>query len=128
MSHRRPGRRDGRPTPVGNARDLRRRMTPAEERLWDALRGRRLSGTKFRRQHPFGPFVVDFCCRATRLVIELDGGVHDDQTEQDAARTAILAAYGFRVLRFRNEEVFADLDAVLARIAREAQQPPLPIP
>ena len=119
-----PRQRDGRPTPVGNARDLRRRMTPAEEVLWRALRDRRLAGTKFRRQHPFGPFVVDFCCRTTRLVVELDGPVHDDQAEQDAARTEILAAYGFRVLRFRNEEVFADLESVLDRIRTEATKLP----
>jgi very-short-patch-repair endonuclease len=66
------------------ARELRTRQTPAESILWDALRGRRLAGLKFRRQHPIGTFVVDFCCPDRRLAIELDGPVHAEQREHDA--------------------------------------------
>jgi very-short-patch-repair endonuclease len=99
------------------ARQLRRGMTPAERVLWAALRDRQLAGLKFRRQHAVGPFVLDFYCPASRLVVELDGGVHDGQVEQDQARTEHLTGYGYRVLRFRNEEVLGDLEAVLGQIA-----------
>ena len=86
--------------------------------MWEALRDRRFEGLKFRRQHGAGPFVLDFFCAAHKLVIELDGAVHDDQVEQDTYRTEHLVQYGYRVLRFRNEEVFDDLPGVLARIMR----------
>ena len=98
-------------------RQPRRGMTPAERVLWAALRDRRLAGLKFRRQHAVGPFVLDFYRPTSRLVVELDGGVHDGQVEPDQTRTEHLAGYGYRVMRFRNEEVLTDLDAVLERIA-----------
>jgi very-short-patch-repair endonuclease len=98
------------------ARELRQEMTPAETRLWAALRDRQLDGLKFRRQHPSGRFVVDFCCPAQRLIGEVDGDVHDRQVDRDAARTEYLAQRGYRVLRFRNEAVMADLDTVLGAI------------
>ncbi len=100
-------------------RGLRRRMTVAERLLWNALRAHQLDGMKFRRQHPFGPFVLDFCCVESRLVVELDGGIHDEQVEQDVFRTQFINAYGFRVVRFRNEDVMTNLESVLTRI-REA--------
>ena len=84
---------------VPAARDLRTGETLAEDLLWEELRGRRLDGMKFRRQHPVGTFVIDFCCVEYRLAIELDGGVHEEQQEQDAEREAILAAAGYRVIR-----------------------------
>jgi very-short-patch-repair endonuclease len=99
------------------AKELRKVQTPAEQALWSRLRNRGLSGLKFRRQHPIGPFIADFYCAQHRLVIELDGGVHRKQAEQDAKRTAQLAAYGFRVLRVQNEEVQTDLESVLRKIA-----------
>jgi very-short-patch-repair endonuclease len=104
------------------ARELRRQLTPSEERLWEALIGRKLGGLKFRCQHPTGPFVLDFYCAAARLVVEVDGGIHLDpeQRKVDAARTEQLNAYGYRVIRFRNEEVVSDLAAVLDRILAEA--------
>jgi very-short-patch-repair endonuclease len=104
------------------ARRLRANMTPAERILWQALRGRQLDGLKFRAQHPVGQFILDFWCPACRLAIELDGGLHQSQQEQDAARTAQLEAYAYRVIRFRNEEVLTDLPSVLERI-REATRP-----
>ena len=102
------------------ARELRRSLTPAEQALWRALQGRRLAGLKFRRQHAVGPFVLDFYCPSAKLVVEVDGPIHDTRAEQDAARTEHMQAFGYRVLRFRNEEVLTNLDVVLERIAQEA--------
>jgi very-short-patch-repair endonuclease len=97
-------------------------MTPAEQMLWRALRGGRLQGLKFRRQHGVGQYVLDFYCAAARLAVEVDGSVHDDpeQAVRDELRTEQLNAYGRSVLRFRNDEVFRDLDSVLTRIAEAA--------
>jgi very-short-patch-repair endonuclease len=110
------------------ARRLRRSMTPAEIRLWNGLRGRRLG--KFRRQHPLGQFILDFYCPAARLCVEVDGGVHDhsDQQERDRARTEALAALGIRVVRVRNEEILCDARAVLRRIEQALAAAPSPLP
>lgn len=113
-SNRRIGGRPANLVPV--ARLLRHEMTPAERQLWAAPRRHQLAGLHIRRQHPIGPFVVDFACAARRLAIEVDGDVHAERTAQDAARTEILEQYGWRMLRFRNDEVIGDLVAVLARI------------
>ena len=87
-----------RPSPrrqnVPAARVLRGQKTPAKRMLWNALRGRRLADLKFRRQHPIGPFVVDFCCPDRRLIIELDLDVHESQRDRDAEREALLTAAG----------------------------------
>ena len=106
------------------ARILRSRLTPAEQVLWEALRGRRLNGLKFRCQHPVGSFVADFYCPEHMLVVEVDGPVHDQQVEQDGWRTEHLEAYGYRVVRFRNAEVLMELASVLGRIAQAALDPP----
>ena len=100
------------------ARELRQEATPAEETLWQALRGRRLGGRKFRRQHPLGPFIADFCCPEARLIVEVDGSVHDGQGEHDAARTQQFETHGYRVVRVRNEDVLCRLSAVLKAIAQ----------
>ena len=102
---------------------LRHESTLAEAVLWDALRAGRLDGLKFRRQHPLGWFVLDFCCPARHLVVEVDGAAHDDVTraEHDAARTEQLRLYGYIVLRVRNEQVLHDLASVLEQIRRLAQ-------
>src|SRR5215210_6886285 len=116
---------------VPAARDLRTRETSVEDVLWEELRGRRLDGTKFRRQHPIGTFVVDFCCTARRLAIELDGEVHAEQLEQDAEREAILATAGYRLLRFPNHSIRDNLPDVLAAIRSAASEAPLwrpPVP
>ena len=107
------------------ARLLRQRMTPAERRLWRALRGHRLAGYGFRRQHPFGSFVLDFACPARRLCVEVDGGVHDAQAEQDAARTEILGEWGWHVVRFSNDRVNRELPGVLDEIAAILETLPL---
>ncbi|HEY7035296.1 MAG TPA: endonuclease domain-containing protein [Thermomicrobiales bacterium] len=107
---------------VDAARLLRQHTTPAEDILWPHLRDRRLTGLKFRRQHPVGPFVLDFCCPTVRLAIELDGPVHDQQPDRDENRTQALTASGYHVLRFTNDAVIHNLDTVLNQIAAEAHR------
>ncbi len=103
---------------IGRARDLRREGTPPEQLLWLALRNEQIGGLKFRRQHPIGPYVVDFYCRPIGLMVEVDGMSHDDKLLQDAARTKYLEGQGLRILRVTNEDVMHDLDAVAREIAR----------
>lgn len=110
------------------ARLLRQKLTPAEAQLWSALRGRQLLGLKFRCQHPVGRFILDFYCPSCKLVIEVDGGIHAQQKAYDEARTAHLQSFGYRVLRFTNEEVLNDLQTVLARIVEAAEAPVLHLP
>jgi very-short-patch-repair endonuclease len=98
------------------ARELRQEMTPAEELLWSRVRNKQLHGLKFRRQHPMGPFIADFYCAARRLVVEIDGDIHDLHPERDAARTKQFEQYGYRVIRFRNEQVLNNIEDVLAAI------------
>jgi very-short-patch-repair endonuclease len=102
-------------TPV--ARKLRADQTDAEERVWLHLRGRRLEGEKFVRQFQIDNYVADFACRTARLGVELDGGQHD--AARDAARTAIIENYGYRVLRFWNNDVLQNTDGVLEAIRHE---------
>ena len=98
------------------ARKLRRAPTGAEGVLWEGLRNKRL-GMKFRRQHPIGKFIVDFYCVEAALAIELDGGVHERRVEEDRLRQQHLESRGVHVLRFSNDEIDADIDAVLKRIS-----------
>jgi very-short-patch-repair endonuclease len=100
--------RDGKITQ--RARDLRRESSPAERKAWELLRDRRLSGVKFRRQYPIGPYFADFACISHRLVIEIDGDHHDFQIEADARRTVALEREGWRVILFPAREVFANPD------------------
>ena len=99
------------------ARALRRDLTDAERLIWCRLRNRGLYGHKFRRQHPVGPYVVDFVCIEERLVVEIDGGQHAEQAARDEMRSVFLKAKGYRVLRFWNNEVMANIEGVLAAIA-----------
>ena len=98
------------------ARDLRRDATPAEALLWQWLRTRHITGLKWRRQHPIGRFIVDFYCAEQRLIVELDGSVHDSQIERDAERTEQLEREGYRVVRFPNAAVERDIEQVLVEI------------
>jgi very-short-patch-repair endonuclease len=100
------------------ARALRCTMTDAEQLVWYCLRRRQLGGFRFRRQHPIERFVLDFYCSEVRLAIELDGGQHNepDARVRDKERTFFLSAYEIEVLRFWNNEVLTDLEAVLQRI------------
>ena len=110
-----------RTTPViqERAKELRREQTPAEQKLWSRLRRKQLYELKFRRQHPIGRLIVDFCCARHRLVIEIDGDSHSGQEEYDRVRTVWLEDRGYRVIRFTNREVEHQLEAVLTEIARE---------
>ena len=110
------------------ARRLRRNMTPAEQKLWEALKGKKLGGLKFRAQQPVGPFILDFYCPARKLVVELDGEVHEEQADYDEVRTQQLEGYGYRVIRFRSEEVREDLPTVLERILKAAWESPPNLP
>jgi very-short-patch-repair endonuclease len=108
------------------AAKLRRNMTDAEKRIWHQVRDRRLKGHKFKRQWSLGPYVVDFCCIEQRLVVEIDGGQHS--AEVDATRTAELNAMGYRVMRFWNNDVLANLDGVLMSLLAELETRPHPGP
>ncbi|WP_347339158.1 endonuclease domain-containing protein [Bradyrhizobium paxllaeri] len=115
-----------------NARALRKNSTDVERILWSELRGHRLNGASFRRQVPIQNYIVDFVCHAAKLVIELDGGQHfSDQAEQkDAARSAVIEAEGFKVLRFSNLDVMKNragvLEAIAAPVAERAPTLALP--
>ncbi len=121
------------PPILASARELRQPQTPAEKKLWTHVRNRQLGGFRFRRQHPIGPFIVDFYCAACRLVVEIDGESHLEQVEYDRARTAWLNEQGYHVIRFWNRDVHRDTDAVLEAILGECQKlstpsPPAPLP
>lgn len=113
---------DGRPSDIiDKARDLRRDMSLPEVQLWQALRGEKLGGLKFRRQHPIPPYVLDFYCAGVRLAVEIDGDSHDGRAAQDARRDAFLLEQGIRTLRIPARDVLNDLPAVTAHIYREAK-------
>ncbi len=111
-----------------NATTLRKQMTDAERCLWQSLRMRQIHGYKFRRQHPVGPYIADFACLDAGLIVEVDGGQHGDQRAVDDARTRFLISRGFRVLRFWNNEVLQETDAVLEVILEALCPHPDPPP
>ena len=122
---------------TATARALRGRMTDAEQRIWAALRDRRLRGFKFRRQYPVGSYVLDFYCPEAALAIEVDGGQHAIQAAADARREQVLASHGIQMLRFWNNDVMSNVEGVLQIIlATVAPQPsaqsdppsPFPLP
>jgi very-short-patch-repair endonuclease len=98
-------------------------MTPAEIRLWQALKHRQVDDLKFRRQHSIGPFIVDFYCPSAKLVVELDGAAHDSEIawQRDEGRTAYLESLGLGVLRFENRDVMENLEGVLSEIRQRAR-------
>lgn len=91
-------------------------MSIAERKLWTALRGRRFEGLKFRRQHPIGRFIVDLACVDSKVVIEADGESHDVTVDEDAERTRLLNSLGYRVIRFKNEDVLFRFEQVLNEV------------
>jgi len=101
------------------AGELRQNQTEAEAKLWSRLRAHRMAGVQFRRQHAIGNYIVDFCSPRRKLVIELDGSQHLDQAEYDSERTKYLETKGYRVLRFWNNEIMNEIDAVLNMIWTE---------
>jgi very-short-patch-repair endonuclease len=98
--------------PLKFQREARRNRTEPEKRLWQALRNRQVSGSKFRNQVWLGPFLVDFYCAEAKLAIEVDGETHGHQQAYDAQRTAWLEGEGFRLIRFTNQEVMTNLEGV----------------
>jgi len=115
--------------PRYNARVLRNNATDAERALWKALRGRQIEGFRFRRQMPIAGYIADFACPDAGLVIELDGGQHFENVEYDEKRTGLLAAAGYRVVRYWNHDVMHRFDEVVADVCRQLRtatpsQPP----
>jgi very-short-patch-repair endonuclease len=120
----------GRRAPIGNtvigqrvapekterARELRRRMTPAEAALWRRLKTNQLGGLHFRRQQVIAGFIADFYCHAAALVVSVDGEIHAGMVEHDAERDAALTGRGFRVIHVSNEAVLNDLEGTLRRL------------
>ena len=108
------------------ARKLRREMTDTERILWSELRGRRLGHHRFRRQHPIGPYVVDFVCLEKRFIIEIDGGHHSEpeQLQRDTRRTRWLEGAGYIVFRATNTDVFENIDGVANTILGELDRRP----
>ena len=96
--------------------------TDAENTLWNLIRSRQLLGYKFRRQVPVGKYIADFACLERKLVIELDGGQHQEQTDYDNQRTRWLESQGFRVIRFWNNQVLEETDAVQDAILLALQE------
>jgi very-short-patch-repair endonuclease len=111
------------PVLLQRARELRQQQTPAEQILWSCLRDRQLCDTKFRRQHNLGQFIADFYCHIAKLVIELDGSIHDTQEEADQNRDHWMQSNHITVLRFKNEQIFQDLETVLLEIAQYLPSP-----
>ncbi len=103
------------------SRKLRENSTDAEKLIWKFLRAKQFFGLKFKRQVLIGNYIVDFVCFEKDLVIELDGGQHAEQREEDRVRDSWLHSQGFTVLRFWNNEVFANIEGVLEIIRRECQ-------
>jgi very-short-patch-repair endonuclease len=107
-----------------HAKELRKKLTPAESLLWANLRGRKLNGYKFRRQHPIDQFVADFYCAEANLVVEVDGGYHRDKEQKsyDVGRTYELEEYRVKVIRFENKQVEEELPAVLTEIKKHLHE------
>jgi very-short-patch-repair endonuclease len=122
------GKKQGRGKILTNAKILRSHQTEVEERLWYHLRAHRFMGLKFKRQKPMGSYIVDFVCVERRLIIELDGGQHAEQTAYDQRRDAWLSNQGYTVLRFWNNEVMQELEGVLEKIRLALTLSPSPSP
>jgi very-short-patch-repair endonuclease len=105
------------------ARQNRRDPTPAEAKLWQVLRSFRKQGFPFRRQHAVGTYIVDFYCGRAKLVVEVDGPIHERQVDADAMRTEFLQANRLRVIRFKNHDVLGEIDKVLTVIRSVLDDP-----
>ena len=113
---------------IPRAKELRNTPTSAEAILWQHLRRKALNGLKFRRQHPFGPFILDFYCPSIKLAIELDGPGHKSKEAYDARRDSYLESHGIRVLRLWNTDVERNLVGALEEIRKACCDPPLAPP
>lgn len=106
------------PNTTALAKNLRKNMTAAERALWRHLRARRFVDQKFNRQVPIGRYIVDFCSFENRLIIEVDGGQHDESREKDDERTRYLGSQNFKVIRFWNNEVLTNIEGVMFEIEK----------
>lgn len=115
---------------IERRRELRQRLTIAEYVFWQHVRNRKLAGLKFKRQHSIGNYIVDFYCASQKLIIELDGEIHDteEQYKKDVIRDENLASMNFKVLRFRNEEIMTEMNSVKQKIIKVALQETPPSP
>lgn len=104
------------------AGELRRELTPAERKLWAYLRGNKLNGVNFRRQHAIGNFIIDFVSIKKKLAIELDGSQHLEQEEYDIERTRYLESQGYKIVRFWNNQVMNDIEGVIRAIEHALQE------
>lgn len=106
------------PDVLKKAKELRKQETKAEKILWNKLNKNQLMGFQFRRQHPLNHFIADFYCHDLKLVIEVDGGIHQlpENNEYDIERSEILSTYGIKVIRFSNDQVMKDIDNVIQHI------------
>jgi len=104
--------------PTTKARALRKGSTDAERKLWSLLRNRQLEGFKFRRQYTVGQYIADFICTEKGLIVEVDGGQHVDNREQDAERTQWLVSQGYKVIRFWNDQVLKEPMAICEEVLR----------
>ena len=120
--------RTANPFLIGRARELRKKLTRAEARLWRAIRREAFRGFHFRRQQPLVGFIPDFYCHAARLVVEVDGKIHRFQREYDRQRDAKIGEHGVRIIRFTNEEVFWALPRVLKRIHKALREGSAEVP
>jgi very-short-patch-repair endonuclease len=110
------------PKTLHRAGELRHEPTPAEAKLWAYLRGDKLMGVNFRRQHAIGKYIVDFCSPKEKLIIELDGSQHLDQEEYDNERTEYLAFRGYKVVRFWNSDVMNHVEGVVKSIHQALEE------
>ena len=120
------GERVGERGLLDKAKQLRSNQTDAEQKLWYHMRAHRFMGLKFKRQKPVGRYIVDFICEEHKLIVELDGGQHADQTSYDAKRDDWLRSEGYAVLRVWNNEVMQEMEAVLERIRLALSPDPSP--
>lgn len=95
---------------------LRKNMTQCEEIIWERLKGKQIQGLRFRRQHPIDFFIVDFYCHKARLVIEIDGEIHKSKVEYDDGRSAEIEKFGIKVIRFTNDDIVDNIEAVIRMI------------
>ncbi|MEQ8744224.1 DUF559 domain-containing protein [Parasphingorhabdus sp.] len=116
------------PRNTDRARSLRNAATPAERKLWKYLSKRQISGRKFSRQMPVGPYYADFLCRELRLIIEIDGYSHEMQQSDDDKRTKDLVRHGYKVVRFTNDDVLNNIEGVIRQIEMAVADIPTPNP
>ena len=103
------------------ARNLRKNATIQERRLWNLLKNRQFCNLKFKRQQPVGDYIVDFICKEAKIIIEIDGGQHNEpkNIEYDKTRTEFLNSLGYKVIRFWNNEIYENIDGVLLQLNKE---------